>query len=93
MHKISRWGDSSDRSTSRREGETRQGEAGCGLGDCGPGMGVAEAVDGAAGVTAGYQVVWRKYMLLCSARRCEWGGEQQWRRPFHLLRIGGERRQ
>ncbi|KAG8015064.1 Short coiled-coil protein A, partial [Nibea albiflora] len=70
-------GDSSDRSTSRREGETRQGEAGCGLGDCGPGMGVAEAVDGAAGVTAGYQVVWRKYMLLCSARRCEWGGEQQ----------------
>lgn len=49
--------------------------------DCGP------VVGGAAGVTAGYQVVWRKHMLFRSER-----GEQQ-RRPFHLLPVGGEWRQ
>lgn len=44
-------------------------------------------MDGAARVTAGYQVVWRKYMPLCS----ELGGEQQQRQPFHLLRHRGRK--
>lgn len=56
-------------------------------------MGVAEGwretCGGAAGVTAGHQVVWRKHMLFCSERE---RGEQQ-RRPFHLLPVRGEWRQ
>lgn len=53
--------------------------------DYGSVMGGGE-VDGAAGVTAGYRVVWRKQRAAPLRE-----GEQRRRRPFHLLRIGGRK--